>query len=428
MTKKTLHRFLAFSVSLALIVGMMAVAPSSSGALDAAIAADAAAASEIDDVDWKLIYKEKIKEIISEHKQGKWRDAPISMFLVDIDRDGIPELIVQIGHYTAFIDSIYTAEGGAAVKLNLDNTLNGQLSSDGKGWFILSYYYVYVDKRTNGSMLFIQTSDAPLYSEPVVGYVTGELVKAGLSVEFKPRFKITENEAASAPNEYSYFDARTSSYVSARKEEFDRRVTEYFEPLDRDRAASGKYALDEALGLLGSGPQGKREEYISSFRLSGVEPVEIGQIDVFLDGFEADGHIKVYLNGERIVFDQQPFVENGRTLVPVRAVAEAMGAEVSWDNSTKTAEISYGGSVLRLTQDSDVAIVIDGDDGLAGQAMQAAQTAQAAQTWRAVALDAPLRLVNGRCCVPLRFISESFGADVDWSGSTNTVSITKPML
>ena len=50
----------------------------------------------------------------------------------------------------------------------------------------------------------------------------------------------------------------------------------------------------------------------------------------------AGNMIKVYVNGKQVISDQQPFITNGRTMVPLRFVAEALGAEVNWDGATES--------------------------------------------------------------------------------------------
>lgn len=74
----------------------------------------------------------------------------------------------------------------------------------------------------------------------------------------------------------------------------------------------------------------------------------------------ADG-IKVTVNNEVIDFsaDQPPVIQNGRTLVPFRTVFEKLGSEVSWDDSTKTCKASYGGVDVSMQIDSTVVAVGD---------------------------------------------------------------------
>lgn len=112
--------------------------------------------------------------------------------------------------------------------------------------------------------------------------------------------------------------------------------------------------------------------------------------------------IKVWLDGTEIAFDQPPIVENGRTLVPMRAIFEAMGATVEWDGETQT---------VTGTKDNTIIILQIGN---------AAMT----KNGQSITLDVPPKAVNNRTLVPVRAVAESFDAAVEWNGETNTVVIT----
>lgn len=109
----------------------------------------------------------------------------------------------------------------------------------------------------------------------------------------------------------------------------------------------------------------------------------------------------VTLNGQNLNFDVPLVVENDRTLVPLRAIFEALGASVQWDDSTQTVTASKAGTEIKL--------VIGG---------------KAFKNGEPVALDVPAKLVNDRTMVPLRFVSESLGCQVGWDESTQTIAIT----
>lgn len=112
--------------------------------------------------------------------------------------------------------------------------------------------------------------------------------------------------------------------------------------------------------------------------------------------------IKVLLNGTAIIFDQPPIIENGRTLVPLRAIFEALGATVEWEQSTQT--------VTAVKDDITITLKI-GDNSLVKIGVR-------------IQLDVPAMIVNGRTLVPVRAISESFGVDVEWDGDNRTVILT----
>ncbi|KEO84036.1 copper amine oxidase N-terminal domain-containing protein [Tumebacillus flagellatus] len=109
----------------------------------------------------------------------------------------------------------------------------------------------------------------------------------------------------------------------------------------------------------------------------------------------------VYVDGEWIRFDVQPQVFQYRTLVPMRMIFEALGADVSWDDATQTATAAKDGTVLRLTIGKNVAT----KNGVP------------------MGLDVPAQLVNDRTMVPVRFVAESFGDEVLWNEALGRVTI-----
>ncbi|MDI3535425.1 MAG: spore germination protein [Thermosediminibacterales bacterium] len=122
----------------------------------------------------------------------------------------------------------------------------------------------------------------------------------------------------------------------------------------------------------------------------------------------AQTDIKVVLDGRKIDFDVEPLIENNRTIVPFRQVAEAIGARVDWDGATR--------SVYAYKNATRVVLQIDN------------KTAQI--NGREIELDMPAVIRRNRTMVPLRFFAEAFGADVVWHGDSRTVVIStgpKPM-
>ena len=111
--------------------------------------------------------------------------------------------------------------------------------------------------------------------------------------------------------------------------------------------------------------------------------------------------IKVLVNGTAVTFDQPPVIENGRTLVPLRAIFEALGADVDWEQSTQTVTAIKG----------DITIILKiGDSFLT-------------KSGERIALDVPAKIVGGRTLVPARAVAESFGSDVQWNQAARTVTI-----
>lgn len=113
---------------------------------------------------------------------------------------------------------------------------------------------------------------------------------------------------------------------------------------------------------------------------------------------------QVLLDGLSVGFDVPPVIVDGRTLVPFRAVAEALGVQVSWDPEARAVSARGHGATLVLYIDRTDALL----DG------------------RPISLQVPPQIMAGRTLVPLRFFSEAFGAAVGWDGTTRTISITSP--
>ncbi len=115
-----------------------------------------------------------------------------------------------------------------------------------------------------------------------------------------------------------------------------------------------------------------------------------------------DSGITIFLDGQLLQLEDLPTIENGRTLVPMRGFFEALGADVSWDASTKTATGIRGGTVVRIPIGSN----------------------QPTVNGSVVVIQVPARIINNRTYIPLRFVGEALGEQVDWDGTTRSVIIT----
>ena len=124
-----------------------------------------------------------------------------------------------------------------------------------------------------------------------------------------------------------------------------------------------------------------------------------------LSAFAEDSNVNLQLNGEAVVSDQPAVIVNGRTMVPVRVVAEALGCEVKWDADTKTAVFVKDGVEASLTIGAAVLNISDGNVTVP------------------VEIDSPAVIINDRTMVPIRFLSDTFDCDVEWDGETKTVNV-----
>ena len=111
--------------------------------------------------------------------------------------------------------------------------------------------------------------------------------------------------------------------------------------------------------------------------------------------------ISVNVDGEKVFFDQPAIIQNGRTLVPVRAIFEKLGAKVEWDDVEKKVIGKKGEKVIKISIGSKYMTVND----------------------EVKELDVTAQLANGRTLVPVRAISEAFGCVIDWDDESKTVYI-----
>ncbi len=111
--------------------------------------------------------------------------------------------------------------------------------------------------------------------------------------------------------------------------------------------------------------------------------------------------VQVLMNNLPVEFDQPPLIVDGRTLVPFRAVAEALGVQVAWNEDAREIQAESPDVSLLLQVDSKTATVDE----------------------QQVELDVAPAIFNGRTLVPLRFFTEAFGVHVDWCGEDRKVSL-----
>lgn len=139
---------------------------------------------------------------------------------------------------------------------------------------------------------------------------------------------------------------------------------------------------------------------LSIFFLTGITTT------AFAAESKSSDQITVFLNGQKLEFtDAQPYIKNGRTLVPFRAIFQAFGMEVSWDSVQRTVHASNDKTDILLTINSPSAIVNSKTEDL----------------------DVAPEIKDSRTFVPLRFISSSIGADIKWDGTAKKITISNPV-
>lgn len=111
---------------------------------------------------------------------------------------------------------------------------------------------------------------------------------------------------------------------------------------------------------------------------------------------------KVTLNGELVKFNNQyPIIDNGTTLVPIRAIGEMLKAKVEWDQAKGIATVKKGDKTIKLYTGTTTAYINDDE----------------------YELEVSAEVVNNRTLVPLRFVAESLDMEVIWHGETRMVEL-----
>lgn len=125
----------------------------------------------------------------------------------------------------------------------------------------------------------------------------------------------------------------------------------------------------------------------------------------FATVFADDTSVRLKLDGNEIMANPPAIIVNERTLVPARAVFEAMGAKVEWNEEIREVTVTLNSSIIKLTIDSKKVFV----DGILQE------------------LDVPAMIISERTLVPLRFIAEAAGLTVAWDDLSRTVSMQTPL-
>ena len=130
-----------------------------------------------------------------------------------------------------------------------------------------------------------------------------------------------------------------------------------------------------------------------------------GVIAYSSEGVQHMGKITVYLEGEALELDQAPYIKEGRAMVPLRGIMEALDASVKWhrEDDIHTVTIIRGARSVELTIHSTTARI----------------------DHEVVELEAAPEIVSDLTFVPLRFVTEAFGAETRWDGEQRRIDITR---
>jgi hypothetical protein len=119
------------------------------------------------------------------------------------------------------------------------------------------------------------------------------------------------------------------------------------------------------------------------------------------------GKTSMDVNGLAVALDAAPVLQNGRTLLPIRALIEVLGGKVTWNATTRAATVTLNGRTVSVTIGNPI--------GLVGGKKVPIDSANAKVV--------PI-IINGRTFLPLRFIAENLGLDLTWEPVSRTISFT----
>lgn len=110
---------------------------------------------------------------------------------------------------------------------------------------------------------------------------------------------------------------------------------------------------------------------------------------------------RLVVNGRMVQTDIAPRIIQGTTLVPIRFIAQALGANLTWQPAGREAVIDYEGQ--RVVVQAGAETLVAGN--------------------RSIRTHVPVQVIQGRTMVPLRVVAEAFGADVRWDPQARTIYI-----
>ena len=302
-----------------------------------------------------------------------YSDLNSRSYVVDINNDAVPELLCLRSEK----EEERTSNGYTAYELfGIDTAADQPISITGKMMVDFEDQCFYLSKGIDGT---IATS---LYRDRLGRIYIGRYddswheTRSGLGWEFT--------------SELMYFDGQKKIIESNYKCEPEHPDTYY---------TSAKYFKN---------PQ----NYAKTYKLTELMTVSdsIGYTSTYFDipaKYPSDPWSTwigpaVMMNGALVRFDDaKPYIANDRTMIPMRKLFELLGAEVAWNDQTKTATSTLNGNKVSITIGQNKMYV----------------------NGREVAIDAPAQVNYDRTYVPLRAISEALNATIEWDGSNKVVYI-----
>lgn len=161
----------------------------------------------------------------------------------------------------------------------------------------------------------------------------------------------------------------------------------------------GKYAGDTHVPLSEFDRIWSQNKYIGLYTAS-----ESYELFVARGGMPKPKEVNINIDGNTFMFEQPALLLGGSTVVPMRSVFEALGSTVEWNQQEKTIKAIKGDTLIELKLGSKT-MNINGEQ---------------------ITLSIAPQVINNYTMIPLRAVSEAFGAEVSWDQQTNTVFILSP--
>lgn len=143
--------------------------------------------------------------------------------------------------------------------------------------------------------------------------------------------------------------------------------------------------------------------------------------EIVISDSSSSDKVKILLNGEYVYPDSEPVIIDGRTLVPIRVVAEKLGYKVEWVPNLNTVFIFDGD--MRYNEETGGYTFLNSTIALAVVIGQNEIFKQAIAGTKTIEIDVAPMIMNDRTYLPLRAIGEALNCKVDWDGSNRTVII-----
>ena len=315
-------------------------------------------------------------------------------FEVAKSRDFIPPFITIDQPIPLFIKSSYLD-----ITFNVEDNLSSPdkikclFKLDDKGWFEVSGFCVHLDNLSEGKHIFLMKSidEAGNESEPI---------KIEFTVDFTPP-KLLINAASRVYDEPSLtvIGSVEDNLSGVRCVKLNKNKIMYV----------NKYGTFVSPPIpLSLGPNTIAIEVID--KAGNMNEIEFIVENIHRTILKLQIGNKVMLvNDEPVKIDVPPTIVEGRTLLPIRWVAEPLGATVGWDGTERKVTVSLGDVFIELWIGKNIARVNGVEKPIDPNNPKVV----------------PM-IIKGRTMLPVRFVAENLGADVLWDGATKTVTIIYP--